>query len=69
MFLTLCVASTATRLATRANIARVLRSVRVVKKISTKVNVRDPICAVIAMVPTLHRLKIAEGEGDSTFLL
>ena len=32
---------------------------KVVEKISMKVNVRDPSCALIAMVPTLHRLKIA----------
>jgi len=66
LFLTLCVASTATSLATRTNVGRLLRSVLVVKKISMKVNVRDPSCAEIAMVATLHRLKIAEGEGDST---
>ena len=54
-----CVASTATSLATRTNVARLLRSVRVVEKISMKVNVRDPSCALIAMVPTLHRLKTA----------
>ena len=29
------------------------------EKISMKVNVRDPSCALTAMVPTLHRLKIA----------
>ena len=49
---------------------KMLRSVRVVEKLSMKVNARDPSCALIAMVPTLHRLKIAralaEGEGDST---
>ena len=33
--------------------------VRVVEKISMKVNVRDPSCALIAMVPSLHRLKTA----------
>ena len=59
MFPTLYVASTATSLATRANVARLLRSVWVVEKISIKVDVRDPSCALIAMVPTLHRLKIA----------
>ena len=59
MFPTLCVASTATSLDIRASVARLLRSVRVVEKISMKVNVRDPSCALIAMVPTLHRLKIA----------
>ena len=52
-------ASTATSLDTRAKVTRLLRSVRVVEKISMKVNVRDPSCAPIAMVPTLHRLKIA----------
>ena len=31
----------------------------VVEKISMKVNVRDPSCALIAMVPMLHQLKIA----------
>ena len=59
MFQTLCVASTATSLDTRANVARLLRSVRVVEKINMKVNVRDPSCALTEMVPTLHRLKIA----------
>ena len=58
MFPTRCVASTATSLATRANVARLLWSVQVVEKISMKVDVRDPSCALIAMVPTLHRLKI-----------
>ena len=43
----------------RASVARLLRSVRVAEKISMKVDVRDPSCALIAMVPTLHRLKIA----------
>ena len=43
----------------RANVARLLQSVRVVEKISMKVSVRDPSCALIAMFPTLHRLKIA----------
>ena len=38
MFPTLCIASTATSLATRANVARLLRSVRVVEKVSMKVN-------------------------------
>jgi len=33
--------STATSLATRANVARLLRSVRIAEKISMKVNVRD----------------------------
>ena len=55
----LCVASTVTSLDIRANVARLLQSVLVVEKISMKVSVRDPSCAVIAMVPTLHRLKIA----------
>ena len=59
MFPTLCIASTATSLATGANVARLLRSVRVVEKISMKVSARDPSCALIAMVPTLHQLKIA----------
>ena len=59
MFATLCIDSTATSLATRANVARLLRSVRVVEKINMKVNVKDPSCALIAMVPTLHHLKIA----------
>ena len=45
---------------TRANVARLLQSVRVAEKISMKVNVRDPSWALIAMVPTLHRLKIAQ---------
>ena len=57
---TRCVASTATSFATRANVARLLRSVRVVEKISMKVSVMDPSCALIAMVPRLHRLKIAQ---------
>ena len=60
MFPPRCVASTATSLATRANVARLLRSVRIAEKISMKVNVRDPSCALIAMVPTLHQLKIAQ---------
>ena len=60
MFPALCVASTATSLATRANVARLLRTVRVVEKISMKVDVRDPSCALIAMVPILHQLKIAQ---------
>ena len=60
MFPTLCVASTATSLDTRANVARLLRSVRVAEKISMKVSVRDPSCVLIAMVPTLHQLKIAQ---------
>ena len=38
---------------------RLLRNVRVMEKISMKVSVRDPSCALIAMVPTLHWLKIA----------
>ena len=59
LFPTLCVASTATSLDTWANVARLLRSVWVVEKISMKVNVRDPSCALIAMVPMLHQLKIA----------
>ena len=59
MFPIRCVASTATNLATRANVARLLRSVQIAEKISMKVDVRDPSCAQIAMVPTLHRLKIA----------
>ena len=59
LFPTLCVVSTATSLATQANVARLLWSERVVEKISMKVSVRDPSCALIAMVPTLHRLKIA----------
>ena len=53
-------ASTATSLDTRANVTRLLRSVRVVEKISMKVGVKDPNCALIAMVATLHRLKIAQ---------
>ena len=53
-------ASTATSLATRTNIAKLLRSVRIVEKISMKVNVKDPNCALIAMVLTLHQLKIAQ---------
>ena len=60
LFRTLCIASTATSLDSRANIARLLRSVWVVKKISMKVSVRDPSCALTAMVPMLHRLKIAQ---------
>ena len=60
---TRCVASTATSLATRANVARLLRSVRIAEKISMKVDVRDPSCALSAMVPTLHRLKIAWSGG------
>ena len=39
---------------------KVLQNVRVVENISIKVNVRDPSCALIAMVPTLHWLKIAQ---------
>ena len=61
------VASTATNLATRANVARLLRSVRVAEKISMKVSVRDPSCALIAMVPTLHRLKIARSGRRRRF--
>ena len=60
MFPTLCIASTATSLATRANVARLLRGVRVVEKIGMKVDVWDPSSALIAMAPTLHRLKIAQ---------
>ena len=56
MFRTLCVASTATNLDIRANVARLLGCG---KDKHMKVSVRDPSCAVIAMVPTLHRLKIA----------
>ena len=48
---------------TRTNVARLLRNVWIVEKISMKVNVRDPSCAQIAMVPTLDRLKIARSEG------
>ena len=59
LFPTRCVASTATSLATQANVARLLRSVRVVEKISMKVDVRDSSCALIVIVPMLHRLKIA----------
>ena len=59
MFPTRYVASTATSLATRANVARLLQSVCGAEKISIKVGVRDPSCALIAMVPTLHQLKIA----------
>ena len=37
-------------------------------KINMKVDVRDPSCALIAMVPTLHRLKIARsGRGRRRF--
>ena len=36
------------------------RSVQVVKKISMKVGVRDPSCALIAVVPMLHQLKITQ---------
>ena len=43
----------------RANVAKLLQSVQVVEKISVKVSVRNPSCALIAMVPTLHWLKIA----------
>ena len=39
----------------RASVARLLRSVRVAEKISMKVDVRDPSCALIAMVCMLHR--------------
>ena len=39
--------------------AKLLQSVSGAEKISVKVDVRDPRCALIAMVPTLHRLKIA----------
>ena len=60
MFRILCVASTATNLDIRANVARLLQSVRVVEKISVKVSVTYPRCALIAMVPTLHQLKIAQ---------
>ena len=67
MFLTLCVASTATSLDTRANVARLLQSVRVVKKISMKVSVRDPSCALIAVVPMLHWLKIAQSGRRRRF--
>ena len=67
MFPTLCVASTATSLNTRAKVARLLRSVRVVEKISMKVNVRDPSYALIAMVPTFHRLKIARSGRRRRF--
>ena len=59
MFRNRCVASTATSLATRTNVARLLRSVSGAEMISMKVSVRDPSCALIAVVPTLHRLKIA----------
>ena len=40
---------------------------KVVEKISMKVNVRDPSCALIAMVPTLHRLKIARSGRRRRF--
>ena len=36
------------------------RSVQAVKKISMKVGVRDPSCALIVMVPMLHQLKITQ---------
>ena len=62
-----CVASTATSLATRANVAGLLQSVRIAKKISVEVDVRDPSCAVLAMVPTLHRLKIARSGRRRRF--
>ena len=48
---TLCVASATTNLATRANVTRLLGSVRAVEKISMKVSVRDPSCALIANGP------------------
>ena len=67
MFPILCVASTATSLDTRANVASLPRNVRVVEKISMKVSVRDPSCALIAMVPTLHRLKIARSGRRRRF--
>ena len=62
LFWTQCVASTATSLATWANIAKLLQSVSGAEKMSIKVDVRDPCCALIAMVPTLHRLKIAQSD-------
>ena len=67
MFPTQCVASAATSLATRTNVARLLQSVLVVEKISMKVSVRDPSCALIAMVPMLHRLKIARSGRRRRF--
>ena len=59
LFPTRFVASAATSLATRADVASLLRSVRIAEKISMKIDVKDPSCALIAMVPTLYRLKIA----------
>ena len=38
----------------QANVARLLQRVQVVEKISMKVSVRDPSCALIALVPMLH---------------
>ena len=58
-YLKVNVASTATSLATRANVARLLRSVSGSEKANMKIGVRDPSCALIAMVPMPHRLKVA----------
>ena len=67
LFWTRCVALTATSLATQANGAKLLRSNRDAEKISMKAGVRDPSCALIAMVSTLHWLKIARSGRSRRF--
>lgn len=47
----LCNYTTATSLATQANIVKLLQSVNGEEKISMKVDVKDQSCAPIAMVP------------------
>ena len=53
------VALTAKSLATRTNVARLLRCVSGAEMISMKVSLRDPSFALIAVVPMPHRLEIA----------
>ena len=68
LFQTRCDVTTATSLATPANVAKLLQSVSGVEKINMKVSVWDTRCAPTAMVPMPHRLKIAQsGRGKGKF--
>ena len=48
-----------TSLTTRSNVARLLQCVSGAEKISVKVGVKDPSCALNEMVPMSHRIRTA----------
>ena len=59
LFQTRCDVTTATSLATPANVAKLLQSVSGVENINMKIGVRDPSCALTAMIHLPQWLKIA----------